>query len=234
MIISLEARSEIARRAAQAAPEECCGFIIDGAVVPCKNSHPSPEKCFAISAEDYAVAEERGTIQAIYHSHPGGVNGLSSYDIKACKQSNIPWLVYHIPSASFYYADPTGEAPYEGRQWIYGINDCYGLVRDFYKKEFGISLDDFERGQEFEWSAPEWQMFASNYEKQGFYEAPLPYQKGDVVLMQIGAPSPNHVGVVIGDGCHFYHHLIDKYSEKSVYGGYWARVTAKVLRHKSL
>jgi len=77
-------------------------------------------------------------------------------------------------------------------------------------------------------------MFADNYSQQGFYEISKPEHKGDFLLMQINAPSPNHAGVIVGDGCSFYHHLMGRLSEKSVYGGYWAKMTTKVLRHKDV
>ena len=52
--------------------------------------------------------------------------------------------------------------------------------------------------------------------------------------MQIDAPFPNHVGVMTGDGILFYHHLIDRLSEKAIWGGMWEKVTSYVLRHESL
>ena len=233
-MISQSIKQAIATEARKHAPEECCGFVINGQIMPCKNVHPSPLTNFAIAAEDYAKAEERGTIEAVYHSHIEGLRGFSRHDIKACKQLGLPWLIFHGKTGEFFYADPSGDAPYEGRQWTYGIHDCYAILRDFYKREFGIVLDDFERGEELEWESKNWRMFADNYSQQGFYEISKPERKGDFLLMQINAPSPNHAGVIVGDGCSFYHHLMGRLSEKSVYGGYWAKMTTKVLRHKDV
>lgn len=233
-MISISLKQAIAAEARKAAPEECCGFIVNGSIVPCQNVASSPNDFFAIAAEDYAKISETGDIEAIYHSHVDGVRGFSTPDVATCKQSGLPWVVFHLPSGDFFYADPLGKAPYEGRQWIYGIHDCYAILRDFYKREFGIELDDFDRGEENEWEDKNWTMFTDNYSQQGFYEVDAPQQKGDFLLMQIGAPSPNHAGVMSGDGNAFYHHLMGRLSEKSVYGGYWAKVTAKVLRHRGV
>ena len=230
-MISFSIKQAIAIEARNASPNECCGFIIDGKIMPCKNASQLPKDYFTIGAKDYAKASKRGEIEAIYHSHINGTRGFSRPDIASCKQSNLPWVLFHLPSGDFFYADPTGNAPYEGRQWSYGIHDCYAIVKDFYDREFGIVLEDFERGEELEWENKGWAMFANNYEDQGFYEVAKPEKKGDILLMQIGAPSPNHVGVMTGDGNSFYHHLMDRLSEKSVYGGYWAKVTTKTLRH---
>jgi proteasome lid subunit RPN8/RPN11 len=230
---SLSIKQAIANHAAEAGAHEACGMIVNQQILRVANSHPSPCSHFAISAENYAAAESKGTIEAIYHSHPQGKNGFSIADVKACKQSNIPWIVYDCQTGNFFYANPTGGAPYEGRQWIYGIHDCYSLQRDYYKNELGIELSDFTRGEEGEWEKPEWQMFANNYADQGFVEIKSATQKGDMLLMQIGAPSPNHTGVFLGDNT-FYHHLAGRLSERNVYGGYWAKITTKVLRHKFL
>jgi proteasome lid subunit RPN8/RPN11 len=232
--LSYRLKKAIAYEASQCAPEECCGFIVDGEIMPCKNAHNSPETNFAIAAEDYARAEEKGKIEAIYHSHIGGIDAFSMHDLKACKQCNVPWVMIHIPSNNFHYIDPTGNAPYEGREWTYGLHDCYALLRDFYAREFNIQLDDFERKHDEEWLNPEWSMFMENYESQGFYEVGRPGKKGDMLLMRMQSPQPNHVGVMNGNGACFYHHLSNRLSQSSVYGGYWAKVTVKVLRHKDV
>jgi proteasome lid subunit RPN8/RPN11 len=216
-------------------PAEACGIIVEGQYMPCKNIHPTPVKNFAISAEDYARAESMGEIQAIFHSHPNDYNQFSPHDAKACRSSNVPWLMYCAATDDWHYADPTGNAPYEGRQWHYGIHDCYSLLKDFYKNEFCIELDDYDRGEEMEWESPDWNMFERNFQSQGFAPCEAPFQKGDMLLMQLQSPTPNHVGVMaIPEQNIFYQHLLDRLSEASIYGGYWAKVTSKVLRHKAL
>lgn len=234
-MINDEVKAQIIRATYEAAPNEVCGFIVDGQLMPCENIHDTPETHFAISAEDYAKAEAAGTIDAVYHSHgPDSPQKFSGHDAKSCRQINIPWLLFCSKTGNFIYADPTGNAPYQGRQWVYGVQDCYALVRDFYRREFGIVLDDFERGEELEWESKDWQMFGRHYASQGFTRIDQPMQKGDILLMQIDAPCPNHVGVMAGDGMLFYHHLMDRLSEQSIYGGMWSKVTSYVLRHKEL
>ena len=132
------------------------------------------------------------------------------------------------------YADPTGNAPYLERDWAYGLNDCYSLLRDFHKREFGIELDDFKRGENREWERGGWTMFVDNYREQGFVEIDKPERKGDFLLMQLDASSPNHAGVMTGNGNVFYHHLMGRRSQASIWGSYWSRRTARVLRHRDL
>jgi len=234
-MISTENKRQIVALSHLALPNEACGFVVDDEVVQCENIHESPTTNFRIAAEDYIAAEEKGTIRAVFHSHgPDHQPRFSSHDVRACKQSAIPWVLYHTKTGSFVWADPSGNMPYLERQWVYGINDCYGLVRDFYRREFDIVLDNFERGDEYEWESRDWQMFGKNYLDQGFSPVEKPTQKGDILLMQIGAPFPNHVGVMSGDGMLFYHHLMDRLSEASVWGGFWASSCCQVLRHHLL
>ena len=124
--------------------------------------------------------------------------------------------------------------PYVGRAWVYGINDCYSLTRDFYRREFNIHLDDFERGEDGEWSSDNWNMFGENYESQGFVDIDQPSQKGDILLMKIDTKWPTHFGVFKGEGLRLYHHLANRKSEETSYSKYWRQFTAKVLRHRAL
>jgi cell wall-associated NlpC family hydrolase len=140
-----------------------------------------------------------------------------------------------LGTSEWSYADASGNAPFLGRPWVYGIYDCYSLFRDFYKREFNIQLADYNRGAEFEWASPEWRMFEKNVKDQGFVEVESAERKGDMLLMQLQSPFPNHTGVLTNPSRNiFYHHLLDRFSEENVYGGYWAKHTNKVLRHKEL
>lgn len=233
-MIDLTLKQQIVADCRKRAPEEACGFIVDGVLMPCKNRHPDPKNHFAIAAEDYALAEEQGDIECVYHSHSNGNAQFSVHDVQVCKQTNLPWFLYEPKTSTCVYADPTGNAPYVGRDWAYGIQDCYSLLRDFYRREFGIRLDDFERGENGEWERGGWTMFVDNYESQGFVKIQGPERKGDFLLMQIDAGSPNHAGVMAGEGNVFYHHLMDRQSQTSVWGNYWAKRTVYVLRHRDL
>ena len=228
-------KADMAAHARKHENEESCGLIAGGKFWPCKNTNPLPSQCFSISAEAFARVDEIG-VDAVFHSHLGLDNKFSKEDIKACKQVNVPWVMYCMGTNEWHYMDPTGNAPYLERQWIYGIYDCYGLIRDYYKQEFSIALDDFPRGEEREWESSDWRMFEKNFKEQGFVEiGDDDLKRGDVFLMQMQCSFPNHVGVLhdLSSGV-FYHHLTGRLSEASVYGGYWRKHTNKILRHRSM
>jgi proteasome lid subunit RPN8/RPN11 len=231
----LELRGDLIAHAFREAPKEACGIVVNGEYFPCENIHFSPLENFAISPQDYAKAAAHGDVQAIFHSHPGDFNAFSPHDAAGCRAMEVPWIMYCLGTDDFHFADPSGKAPYLGREWHYGIHDCYSLVRDFYRREFGIQLEDFKRGEEQEWESPDWDMFAQNMQGQGFMPCEKAEKRGDFLLMQLQAPRPNHAGVLVDPERNiFYHHLLGRLSEANVYGGYWERNTSMVWRHKEL
>ena len=228
-------RAEMRAHALANPEEEVCGLIAGGQYVPCLNVHSSPSLNFAIDAKSYADAEAIGEIEGVFHSHPGFIGGFSRHDVEACKASNVPWIALAVGLNQWHTMSPCGSAPYIGRPWIYGIYDCYGLFRDFYKNEFGIVLDDFERGKALEWNSPEWRMFEKNVERQGFVEIEKLEKKGDMILMQLQCQFVNHIGVLAEPNANvFYHHLLDRLSEDNIYGGSWAKCTRRLMRHREL
>ena len=62
----------IMAHAAAEYPRECCGVVVQkqgAAVHSCRNLATDPTEHFHLSPEDYAAAEDRGTVIAIVHSH---------------------------------------------------------------------------------------------------------------------------------------------------------------------
>lgn len=216
-------------------PKEACGLIVDNKIVlQALNIADNPEQDFVLDPSCWADAEILGTITCIWHSHTNGNNSFSAADIRACKALGIPWYLFSLPDGLDAYFDPKAIAPYLGRLWHYGATDCYTLFRDYYKAELGIELDDFDRGEPFDWLEPDWNKFALNFEKQGFkrLEDVEPLALHDAILMQIQSPNPNHVGVIVDvDKMHMMHHLYERLSEIGVYGGFWQKVTAIRYRH---
>jgi len=95
-----------------------------------------------------------------------------------------------------------------------------------------LELPDFSR--EFEWWMNGQNLIIENFEKAGFCEVPLSDIKiHDGIIMQIRSPVPNHAGIYCGNE-KMLHHLHRKLSCVDEYGGYYARHTIKVVRHKSL
>lgn len=69
-------------------PKECCGVIAQKSRVeryfPCKNLSSDPTQHFYLSPEDYAAAEDWGTVTAIVHSHPDATSQPSEVGKAQC------------------------------------------------------------------------------------------------------------------------------------------------------
>jgi len=118
-----------------------------------------------------------------------------------------------------------------GRDYVDGSVDCYRLVMDFYKDNFGIELPDYARPARF------WEqglnLYMNNYHANGFRVLdvhPSEWVPGDVVLMAIQSSIGNHAGILIERG-QFIHHFYKRKSIVEKYRGMWQHSTIAVFRH---
>ena len=214
-------------------PRECCGLIVivkgKQKYWPCKNLSEEPGDFFLLNPDDYQEAEEAGEIVAVVHSHPSTPPTPTPTDRAACEATGLPWLIVNPRTSAWAECSPCGyRAPLVGREWVWGVQDCWSLVRDWYG-EHGITLPDWERPrtpQNFEDSP----MFASCWEEAGFQQISMSELKyGDAILMSISNSGLNHVGVYVGDQM-ILHHLRGRLSSRDMYGGWLQKCTGWVGR----
>lgn len=232
----------LAEHAEQAYPDECCGLVVrraDGQAVywPCRNAAPEPGRQFVIEPRDWAAAEDAGELLAVCHSHPNASANPSTADRVMCERSGLPWIVIGWPSAVLKRVEPEGWRPaLVGREFSYGVLDCYTLIRDYYEQELGVVLPDFDRAHDGWWKGSPGRaplnLYRDGFAAAGFQEVSGPPQAHDVLLLQVASDVENHGAVYLGDGA-ILHHLYGRLSARDVYGGYWARATRAVLRHSS-
>lgn len=228
----------IFRHAEATFPREACGLLVEiegqTRFWPCTNISMG-QSHFCLDPADYQAAENAGTVQAIVHSHPNQdrVKALES-DRVGCEAWELPWVIVGWPSCDVFVLEPNGYCPpFRGRTFDHGTTDCYGLVKDWFRSELHIKLPQFIRPDN--WWAGDANLYLRNLESAGFQRlAPdQAIQRGDLILMCIGSKpdSPNHGGIYVGNS-RVLHHLYERLSEESVYGGYFRKVTHSVWRHK--
>lgn len=210
--------------------ESCAVLYIDQGVeeiLLCKNIAIDKKRNFIIDPLDYEVAESKGQVVAIIHSHMGAPIP-SQIDLVSCETTNLPWFIYSVNLDSWHEFKPSGyKAPLVGRQFHFGVLDCFTLVRDYYKEELGIFLPDFERTNESIFKKES--LYEKHFESYGFKRVE-DLQKNDVILMQIGYKNPSHAAIYLGDSL-MLHHLRNKLSSRDVYGGFWAKNTRFFCRY---
>lgn len=220
-------------------PRESCGLLIiergRQTYVRCDNIATGADQ-FAIDPNDYAGAECRGEIVAVVHSHPNASPQPSEADRVSCEASGLPWHILSFPTVSWASLKPSGyAAPLIGREWSHGVLDCYALIRDWYRIERGVDLPDYHRAEQ--WWTKGGNHYIDLYQDAGFRrimvsddKRPDEFAAGDVLLMQIASPVPNHGAIWLGDGL-ILHHLSNRLSSRDIFGGYYRKHTTHVLRH---
>ena len=236
MKLSPEVQQEALSHATHDSPFECCGLVLvhKGKQIyhACNNIAETPDEHFILDPLDYAEAEDKGEIVAILHSHPVSRPEPSEADRVACEKTGLPWHIVNPNTREWGYCEPCGyELPYVGRKFVHGVVDCYALVRDWYAKEWGLHLRDYDRRDQW-WEKGE-NLYLDNFAKEGFREISVSdVERGDLILMNLVSPVPNHAAIYLGDQL-VLHHVQGRLSSRDVFGGYYLKSSACGLRHES-
>ena len=114
-----------------------------------------------------------------------------------------------------------------GRQWEYGVFDCFTLIRDFFALQ-NINLPDFERPDDLDTCES---IFLEQAERIGFkqieYSERLPY---DVLIMKLGTKEPMHAAILLPDE-RILHQRQDSLSAIEPLGRYYVSRVAAVFRY---
>ena len=223
--------------AKQQDPKECCGLLLNvkgkKRYYPCKNLSITSYQEFILDPEDYVKADNTGEIIAIVHSHPITPPNPSQADLLSCESSNLPWYIVNPKTEQWSYLEPKGyKAPILGRQWVWGVTDCWSLVRDWYKEEKNIDLRDWKRPLTLEDFVKN-PMFESCAEDTGFrkLEPNEKLENGDLLFMSILSAGLNHVAIFLnGD---VLHHLSDRLSCIEPYSEWLLKCTGGRYRYAS-
>ena len=235
--------------ATESYPDESCGVVVDGKYYRCRNDATNSTDHFVVNAEDYSNALENGELQAVIHSHCDYPAKASEADVQGCLESDVPWGIISVSSTGYkahawFKPEDFDRTPLIGRSFFHGVHDCLSIILDYYKREKGIDLGIYDR--EDNW----WNEGKDHYRellpKAGFRRIDPSvegYQNGDVILMQMRSPVPNHAAIFLEDGklvsetcasivpCVILHHMYGQLSRRDVYGGYYLEKTVSVWRY---
>ena len=216
-------------------PKESVGLLLNvkgkERYYPCNNLSITSYQCFVLDPEDYVRADSIGEITAIIHSHPVTPPTPSQADLVSCEDSNLPWHIVNPKTEQWGYCEPSGyKAPIIGREWVWGITDCWSLVRDWYKEQKNIELrdwkrpttpEDFLKDPLFERCAK-----ATNFKE---LEPNEKLENGDLLFMSIMGNGLNHVAIFLdGD---VLHHLADRLSCREPYSPWLLKCTGGRYRY---
>ena len=215
-------------------PKESCGLLLNikgkERYHPCRNLSTN-NQYFILDPEDYVKGNKRGEIIAIVHSHPFTPPVPSQADKVSCEHSGLSWHIVNPKTEEWGYYEPVGyKAPLLGRQWVWGITDCWSLVRDWYKETKNIELRDWERPTTLEDFNKD-PMFERCAWRIGFRKLRPDEQliNGDLLFMSIFGKGLNHVAVFLNG--EVLHHLTDRLSCREPYSAWLQKCTGAKYRY---
>lgn len=217
-------------------PRESCGVVVQKSRVeryfPCRNIASDPAGYFVLSPDDYATAEDWGTVTAIVHSHPDATTQPSEMDKAQCDLTGLPWHIVSWPEADLRTILPRGELPLLERPFVLGVYDCWGLVMSYFRQTHDIELHDYR--VDYAWWEDQYpdNFYKDKWHECGFREVtgePLP---GDMLIMQVESNKWNHAAILL-EGNMILHHLYGRLSNREPWGGYWRERTMKIVRYKN-
>lgn len=219
-------------------PNEMCGLVLkDGKFLPLTNMSDKPEINFVIPITDFFLNRE--DTKYIIHSHTKtnllkDIRTPSLTDIDLYEKYNIDLAICGFDGHIYYppvFIPSELNPEYLGRKYIYGVQDCGFLARDFYYYNFGIEFTMNPR-----WSLAskkEWTNAINNFIQANNLrklEENEGRKFGDIMLVDLGFGRDNHAVIYIDNT------LILNQGEYSAYEPLenWEYKSSATFRHMSL
>jgi len=207
MILLPEYNSVAANHAIAEYPREACGVVVAGQYVPVPNISDSPCDDFQMPADAWL---NYGGVQAVIHSHcaPDHFHAPSAADMARQAETALPWgLIYtdgKSASEPLWWPEPL-DAPLSGRQFLPGVTDCWSLIRGWFWQNRQIVIRDFPR--DVDWWDRGGDLYTQGLPIAGFRQIGRDESGaiGDLALLQIRSPVPNHSAVIVEPGVMLHH-----------------------------
>ncbi len=202
-------RAAIIAQASATPMVEVCGLIyytLDSVhAYPCANVALDPVNDFEVAANDYVAAAVLGKVCGIYHSHPTGPAAFSDADLETARDMCLPMYLWSVEDSKMgEYIPPTYVVPLEGRQWIWGMADCYETIRIYYRQCHDLYMGDYVRDDSWSGST-----IVDHIADEGFeyVQGNSPIKVGDALLFNTVTAYPQHLAVFLGAGRMLHHPL---------------------------
>lgn len=241
-MLNEQIKLDIKKHAHAQHPKECCGLIVrsNGKIVifPSRNDALNTKNNFSINPFDYLRAAEFGEVFGCYHSHCGNIEVFSETDKLNSENHKITFVLYNVKSDNFLVYEPSGSYNrYVGREFKIGENDCFSLIRDYFKTEFKINIKDYHRAER--WFDVSSHYFDTHYAEEGFVKVSEGYsediKKNDICLIKHfeGIKHASHAMIYLGNDF-VLHHRRGSVSTIEKYIDAYKRRTMLIVRHELL
>lgn len=219
-------------------PNESCGFVVDNKYIPLKNTHEEPLHDFRVSNSDYL--DYADSLQCVIHSH-NDFHHCSAKDMEQQIATAVPWGIINLKMGNYanhwFWGDQLPVQDYIGRPFHYGCYDCYSLIRDFYRNEYGIFLPAAPRDWDFWFKGKNlFSDYLTPMFKRGEFFKLASWkelQKGDCLLFKMNtSPVWNHSAIYIGDH-KIIHHFENQLSRTALLNN-WLPYIDTMIRHRDV
>lgn len=223
--------------------KEVCGLITlsDGEYryEKVENVHEEPAHNFRMDPVARMRLMTDDNVIGYAHSHPNGPNIPTCLDMSVQKRVGKPSVIASVDGERgivevFSFGNHLLDAPLIGRDFRYGVMDCYEAIRAWRWQNQGYKMDQYPRHDNW-WSADgvegreptELNFYQRCYSEQGYvsyepdFSNPMSERhprRGDLVLMQMGSDIGimNHAGIYVGNNLIYEHRLGKKSGEVPV------------------
>lgn len=222
---------EIAPHFIEAFPQEAIAVVwSDYSWQIIANTHPEPTKSFSMGDDDRAeITEREDEVLVLLHSHPNGNQAPSYKDMVNQMACGFPWGISvvsgdHNTGEAWHaeypeiWGDSAPAAPLQGREHLWGIRDCYSIVRD-YRRSQGFECPNFPRFINPDIpGAPTWaaDQIVHQTREAGFVQISIGERRpGDAFTQCCGTRGPyvhDHCGIYLGEG-KYLHQPLNRRSE---------------------
>jgi proteasome lid subunit RPN8/RPN11 len=222
-------------------PEEAVIAITKRSAYPLKNIHADPCNHFKVDARQFYKLKA----VALVHSHPVDVKNPpivtitghyvdprtpSKADMQTQINMDIPFGIVSTDgvevAAPFWFPDL--DTNVMGKEYVSGINDCYSLVRAYYKQTYNIIIPEYPRN--YDWWNEQPDAYVKLYEKYGFVEIQEhELEVGDGMLIRMGKHE-GHAAIYSAPDT-ILHHINNRLSGVDSFQK-WRPAVTRFLRHK--
>jgi proteasome lid subunit RPN8/RPN11 len=198
-------------------PKESCGVFSEDKYIPFENKSSDPENSFLINSPEFNQLYINEKIDCVLHSHEEKILMATVEDQQQQIELNVPFGIIHLLNKSYiktvFWGDNLEISDLEGRYFVYGVFDCWSLVRDYFRLK-GYEMPRIAREWKFWEKYPMYEKFIEE-KKAPFFFIPVKEAKPDDVFLYNleGTKYLNHGGVIVNEN-QVLHHFVNKISGK--------------------
>jgi len=190
---------------------------------------------FRIDPLNFLECLELGEPICIYHSHPSG-GEMSAYDLSNSNGHQMPYIMLNLENNNFYYSDSSLNE-FLGREFQYGVNDCFSVIEDYYKEVLNIDFKgDCPRSTEEQDFREDFNIIDEGPLALGFkkicFNSPSELQKYDLLVFRL-SKKPGHLGLSLSPSF-FLHQMAEKLSCVELFSESHQKRTEYIWRHEKL